>query len=496
MMGTIRTRALAATLCLLACGKGEEKKPAGDPSAPPQAGGSPAAPGEAKAAPGEAKAAPRAIAPAPPPKLLDQPVERRLYSDRIEASSFLWTDWNKFQENYHPNYILDGDPATAWVEGADSSGKGEWVRVHLSPVEGATKIRLRIQNGYHKSKVLYGKNARLKKVEIALLPGNATHAAELKDAMEWQEITFEQPAGKLEAIELRAADVYEGSKYTDLCVSDLEIYVTGLTAENPAFEKAKLDQLLAWKRNRIAAAKILGGAGAGDLPILPGYRVTEGDKTPPDFKEDGKPYHELRSSLRLAAERGAPADPVERANAALATNFKDWVRLQVVARHPLELPDVDGLRAANDIEMAYGGPDGLFVLPSSQQGVLLNSGALSTFDTKGANPIDTPSCKKGTSEFMRPPRAAGGGPALRELLHVRCVTEETREGEATYMAWQVLEFDADGNLILVAGPVSSVTWFEWKKSDKGSPVLSGGGRLRYPGQPIETLHDARVVAAH
>ena len=61
---------------------------------------------------------------APPPKLLDQPIERRLYSDRVEASSFLWTDWNKFQENYHPNYILDGDPATAWVEGADSSGAG------------------------------------------------------------------------------------------------------------------------------------------------------------------------------------------------------------------------------------------------------------------------------------------------------------------------------------------------------------------------------------
>ena len=39
--------------------------------------------------------------------------------------------------------------------------------------------------------------------------------------------------------------MYEGSKYTDLCVSDLEVYVTGLTAENPAFEKSKLDQLLA-----------------------------------------------------------------------------------------------------------------------------------------------------------------------------------------------------------------------------------------------------------
>ncbi|HEU5057213.1 MAG TPA: hypothetical protein VFU21_11840, partial [Kofleriaceae bacterium] len=307
--GTNRIGALAAAFLWTAaagCGKGDEKTAADRPAAeipPPKLPGTPGAGGDGKASP-------RAIAPAPPPRLLDQPVERRLYADRIEASSFLWTDWNKFQENYHPNYLLDGDPATAWVEGADSSGAGEWIRIHLSPIEGATTIRLRIQNGYHKSKELYGKNARLKKVELVALPGNASRTAELADSMDWQEITLEQPAGRLEAIELRAREVHEGSKYTDLCVSDLEVYVTGLTAENPAFEKSKLDQLLSWKKNRLAAAKILGAAGAADLPILPGYRVAEGDKTPPDFKEDGKPYHELRSSLRLAAERGAPAEPV------------------------------------------------------------------------------------------------------------------------------------------------------------------------------------------
>jgi hypothetical protein len=490
MTGTTRIPALAAALFLCACGKGEEKTAEDTPAARTAPAPTPAP----ASASGGGKVAPRPLAPAPPPKLLDQPVERRLYSDRIEASSFLWTDWNKFQENYHPNYILDGDPATAWVEGADSSGKGEWVRIHFSPVEGATRIRLRVQNGYHKSKVLHGKNARLKTVEVVALPGQATRSTELKDSMEWQEITLEQPAGKLEAIELRVAGVYEGSKYTDLCVSDLEIYVTGLTAENPAFEKSKLDQLLAWKQNRLAAAKILGGAGARSLPVLPGYRVVSGEKTPPDFKDDGKPHPELRSSLTLAGSHGAPAEPTARATAALAGNFKDWVRLQVVARHPLELPDVDGLRPANDVEMAYGGPEKVFVLPASQHGVLLQSGKLSTFDTRGKNPIDTPTCRKGTSEFMRPPRAPGDGPALRELLHVRCVTEETREGEATYMAWQVLEFDADGNLVLIAGPVSSVTWLEWKKNEQGNPVVASGGRLRYPGQPIETLTDARVVA--
>lgn len=491
--GTIRRCALAAAVVLVAC-KGEGDKTAAGPD--PATGKPPTSDKPASPAAGGGEGAPRTIDAPPPPKLLDQPVERRLYSDRVEASSFLWTDWNKFQENYHPNYLLDGDPATAWVEGADSSGKGEWVRIHLSPVEGANKIRVRIQNGYHKSKALFGKNARLKKVEVVALPGNTSHAAQLADGMEWQEIAFEQPAGKLEAIELRAQEVYEGSKYTDLCVSDLEIYVTGLTAENPAFEKAKLDQLLAWKNNRLAAAKILGGAGARDLPILPGYRVVAGEKIAFDIIEDGKPYNALRSTLDAVVKQGAPAEAAARAAAALAGDFEDWVNLQVVARHPVELPDVDGLHRTADEGMLYGGPEKALVLPTSQHGVLLQSSALSTFDTKGKNPMERTECKKGGSEFMRPPRAAGSGPALRELLHVRCVTEETREGEATYMAWQLLEFDADGNLVLVAGPHTTVTWFEWKKGEKGAPVVAAGGRLRFQGARVDKLVDARVVAAH
>jgi len=468
--------ALAALL--LACNSKDAEK-----SPEPAAGKGPTPPPAAKAA----EIAPRVVDAPPPPKLLEQPLERRLYSDRIEASSFLWTDWNKFQENYHPNYILDGDPTTAWVEGADSSGAGEWVRIHVSPVEGAATIRLRVQNGYQKSKALYQKNARLKKVEVVALPGKTAQVAELKDAMGWQEITLAQPAGKLEAIELRAKEVYEGSKYTDLCVSDLEIYVTGLTADNPAFEKSKLDSLLDWKKNRLAAAKILGGAQAGDLPVLPGYKVVAGEETRGRSGSGGGPYGELVASLELVKGQGAPADAVAKATAALGDEFKGWLRVQVVARPQLELPEVDGLHAAGDEEMVYGGPEQALVLPSAAtQGVLLRSTNLSTFDTKGKNPMQETECKKGRSEFMRPPRSGGSGPALRELLHVRCVSEETREGEATYMAWQVLEFDGDGNLVLVAGPNATVTWFDWKKGDKGA-VLASGGRLRYPGAPIEKL---------
>lgn len=498
-MGIMRASALAFVVafgCKQADKKAVEHTPSGPTAAAGDAAGA-AEPSRPAATAVTEQAGARQLEAPPPPKLHDAPVERRLYSDRIEASSFLWTNWNKFQENYHPNYILDGDPATAWVEGADGSGRGEWVRIHVSPVESASKIRIRIRNGYHKSKPLHAKNARLKKLELVALPSGTTHAAELADDMSWQELSFEQPTGKLEAIELRALDVVEGSAYTDLCVSDVELYVTGLTVENPAFEKSKLDALLAWKQKRLQTAKLLGGAGAKGLPIQAGYRVIRGDTVSFDTANDGKPYRDLRATLAALAPRAARAptyaDAAARATAALETKFAGWVRVQAIARNPIELPDVDGLRAAENEEIVYGAPEDTFLLPSSDQGILVRSGHLSTFDTKGDNPIDDTDCEKDTSAFMRSPRKAEDGPIVREILHVRCVSEETREGEATYMTWQLLEFDADGNLVLTAGPRDQVQWFEWKHGASGS-VLTGGGRLDSAGDKLLTLVAAETVA--
>jgi hypothetical protein len=477
--------------------KGEQKKPTVE-VAPGGGGGDAAtaatvetAPAGGAAAVTDLAAAPKQLEPPPKPKLLDAPTERRLYSDRIEGSSFLWTDWNKFQENYHPSYILDGDPKTAWVEGADSSGAGEWVRIHVSPVEGATKIRLRIQNGYHKSKELYAKNARLKTVELVALPSNTKHKATLEDAMKWQEVAFEQPAGRLEAIELRAVDVVEGSKYTDLCVSDVELYVTGLNVENPAFEKSKLDTLLGWKKKRLEAAKLLGGARAAELPILAGYRVVAGDAVKFARPKDGQSFPELRGSLAELAKHvtNVPAfgDAAKRATAALESKFAGWVRVQVTARTPIEVPEVDGLREPADEELVYGVPDDALLLPVSDDlGALVRSSQLGAFDVKGGNPMEDTDCKRGKQAFMRPPRKPEDGPVPRELLFIRCVSEETRDGDTRYMVWQLLEFDGEGNLALTVGPQQTVQWFEWQKASETTKLV-GGGRLRGEDEPLERL---------
>src|SRR5688572_26347680 len=201
-----------------------------------------------------------------------KPVERRLHSDNIDASSFLWNDWNKFVENYHPNYIADDDPVTAWVEGAESSGAGEWLRVQVTPLDKTTRIRLRVRNGYQKSKDLWKANARAKAVTVKLLPSKVEKKITLEDKDGWQEIVVDQPKGEVRGVELAVTAVYDGTKYADLCISDVQVFATSETADNPAFEKSKREKLMQWRAARIAAAKLF--TGKTDIPLYPAYEVT------------------------------------------------------------------------------------------------------------------------------------------------------------------------------------------------------------------------------
>jgi len=159
------------------------------------------------------------------------PTERRLHVASAEASSYLVNDWNKFQENYLPLYVGDDDPKTAWT--LKTEGIGEWLRVHVTPMAGATKIRLRVRNGYQKSDKLWAANSRAKGLTVVLLPSKKTVDVELTDKPGWQELAVDQPAGPFEAVELRVRSVYAGKKYDDLCLSDVQLFATATTADNP-----------------------------------------------------------------------------------------------------------------------------------------------------------------------------------------------------------------------------------------------------------------------
>lgn len=150
---------------------------------------------------------------------------------------------------YGPTRLLDGDPATAWCEGAKGPGVGEVVVVPL-PGSGPLEIR----DGYGKSPELFAQNARVRRVEVALLgsgweaPAQYTVVAatpvlgrrevELKDVDGWQELPLPEwsaptgwapslPAGWTvppqtpRFVAMRILSVYPGTKYEDTCVSEI-----------------------------------------------------------------------------------------------------------------------------------------------------------------------------------------------------------------------------------------------------------------------------------
>lgn len=177
--------------------------------------------------------------------------------------------WEGETGKYNPVYLYDDNPGTAWVEGSEGYGTGEYFIADLGyMLPGKTEIR----NGYQKSESIWKKNSRVKRAKLTLLAGyhlsgQVTEIAEgytvrqigdpaevtLVDAMGLQEIALPLDmktafserliltrdfktdfSERLESLKdeltpmhlhwflkLEIADVYPGSDFDDTCISDI-----------------------------------------------------------------------------------------------------------------------------------------------------------------------------------------------------------------------------------------------------------------------------------
>ncbi|MFB6305971.1 MAG: hypothetical protein ABEH43_03110, partial [Flavobacteriales bacterium] len=149
----------------------------------------------------------------------------------IKASSTL--------KNYKAENIYDGNFKTAWVEGKKGGGIGEWVEIELKEKMNIGMVL--IINGYTKSKSIYEKNNKVKKIKISGVESNRTKSHTLSDK-EFiplnnnllytfsDKITLTTPGSisivdKFKKIRFEIKDIYEGTKYNDTCIS--EIYLLG-----------------------------------------------------------------------------------------------------------------------------------------------------------------------------------------------------------------------------------------------------------------------------
>jgi hypothetical protein len=436
------------------------------------------------------------------------PRERRLHLASAESSSYLVNDWNKFQENYLPLYVGDDDPKTAWT--LKTEGLGEWLRVHVTPMGGATKVRLKIRNGYQKTDKLWAANSRAHGLTVVLLPSKKTVDVELTDTSGWQELAIEQAAGPFDALELRVRSVYAGKKYDDLCLSDLQVFVTATTPDNPAFEKARLQKLVEWKKGRLDAAKLFQTQVGQTMPVSPQYVAAE--RPPTDDTgggaggvdlhcKDALCYVDQEVAQALVETKGAPPPALKTAHALAAGQYGGLTPVRISTRDKRPLPQIDGtclptLDTCNEDPCVDR-----FPLPA-QLGYL-DTKTLVTTEQKGLPSaadvvaLKPPQCKRAErttfAYVSRDAAAADGTPgAVRAALLVTCGLVEGREGMYPVAMPQLLVYGADGLLEVVA-TASSAAVLDWKSGDAG-PKLAGARVNAGDGKPVSFTAAVSIAA--
>ncbi len=124
------------------------------------------------------------------------------------------------QFSYGAQNIIDNDLETAWVDGKDDEGHGEWIELDLSaPSEVAL---LEIFSGYQKTSSLYRQNHRPRTIEIRYDDTN-TIEYELLDKYAANYIKLDTPINT-DKIRITIKDTYGGNDDKDTCISEIKVY--------------------------------------------------------------------------------------------------------------------------------------------------------------------------------------------------------------------------------------------------------------------------------
>lgn len=121
--------------------------------------------------------------------------------------------------NYGATNLLDGDLTTAWNEGAEGPGVGEWVR--LAFTEPVVLARVEIANGYQKDSERFRGNARVKSLKLEYSSGT-TQLIDLLDTEDFQSVTTVRKS--TEWIKLTIVSVYPDYEWEDAALSEVRVF--------------------------------------------------------------------------------------------------------------------------------------------------------------------------------------------------------------------------------------------------------------------------------
>lgn len=122
---------------------------------------------------------------------------------------------------YAAELVVDGDPQTAWNEGAEPGrGEGESLQMHLA--QPAWVARLLIRNGYQKDQATFFDNARAARL-LARFDDGSRYELVLLDRMGEQVVELPVPA-LTRMLVLEVITAYPGVHYEDLALSEIVVH--------------------------------------------------------------------------------------------------------------------------------------------------------------------------------------------------------------------------------------------------------------------------------
>ena len=141
---------------------------------------------------------------------------------------------------YSAANAFDCDRATTWAEDRDGNGDGAWLQGEWQVLDGRWSVTgVMLRGGYHKSRDVFGKNARPRTVELEIAVDGgepADYLVTLNDSMNSQYIVFGAPLEASGAVRARLTlwGAYPGGKYADTCVSEFDLLVAPLDGGDAA----------------------------------------------------------------------------------------------------------------------------------------------------------------------------------------------------------------------------------------------------------------------
>ncbi len=124
------------------------------------------------------------------------------------------------EEDYSGSSLIDGDQATSWQEGEEGTGEGKGATLTLY---GSHQIRyLVLYLGNWKSDELWSYNARPQSLAIQV-GENDEEILEFPDEKQVFYLALQEPVEASE-VKIRIQSSYEGERWEDNCISEIEVY--------------------------------------------------------------------------------------------------------------------------------------------------------------------------------------------------------------------------------------------------------------------------------